>query len=191
MSSSWRCEQHGAVVPLEPAVQPHSSLVHAIAAASTVPVWVPWPLPHGWVITGVVRAGDERTGSVAVAVALSGPAPLGGPGDLVLVAEEPGVGLGAAIAGLDDPDPGPGVWSLPSTAKVHADGHPTPLWAPPVGGDRAVYVGEADGRWLWAVMWPPDAGHLVADDVHLMDVRTHGEGFDLPCGALSPYLPAA
>jgi hypothetical protein len=191
MSSGWRCARHGEVAPLEPAVQPHSALVHAIAARAQVPVWLPWPLPHGWLVTGVVRAGDQRSGTVAVAVALSGPAPLGGPGDLVLVAEEPGVGLGAALAGLDEADPGPAVWSAPAAAKVQVDGHPTPLWTRPSGDDRAVFVGEADGRWLWAVLWPADAGHLVADDVHLMDVRARGEAFDLPCGALSPYLPAA
>lgn len=48
---------------------------------------------------GGASAGDERTGARATAVALAGPSPLGGPADLVLVAEEPGVGLGARLAG--------------------------------------------------------------------------------------------
>jgi hypothetical protein len=107
----------------------------------------------------------------------------------VLVAEEPGVGLGAGLAGLDLADPGPRLWDLPSTAKVHADGHPTPLWVAGHPEDRAAFVGEAEGLWLWAVMWPADTGHLVAEDLNLVDLRHHGEHFEVPCGALSPHLP--
>ena len=66
-----------------------------------VPVWLPWPLPAGWLVTGFAGAGDERTGTRACAVALSGPNPLGGPAEMLVVAEEPGIGLGAALAGLD------------------------------------------------------------------------------------------
>src|SRR5439155_254641 len=66
-----------------------------------VPVWLPWPLPLGWLVAGFAGAGDERTGVRACAVALAGPNPLGGPADMVVVAEEPGIGLGAALAGLD------------------------------------------------------------------------------------------
>lgn len=68
-------------------------------------------------------------------------------GELLLVAEELGVGLGARYAGIEGPDPGLhlDVDSAPD-AKVHAAGRPTPLWhvknAP---SDRAVFAGEARG----------------------------------------------
>lgn len=62
-------------------------------------------------------------------MACSGPGPLGGIGELLLVAEELGVGLGARYAGIDGPDPGPYInVSSPPHAKVVAAGRPTPLW---------------------------------------------------------------
>jgi hypothetical protein len=78
---------------------------------------MPWPLPVGWLFTGVAYAGDDRHGGRATAVACSGPGPLGGMGELILVAEELGVGLGARYAGVDGPDPGPYLESI----KAYAD----------------------------------------------------------------------
>src|SRR5207247_6768142 len=73
-----------------------------------VPVWCPWPLPAGWMVTGVGWVGDDRVGVRASVLACSGPAPLqGGPADIALIAEEPGVGLGTRFAGIPGPDPGP------------------------------------------------------------------------------------
>ena len=83
-----------------------------------VPVWLPWPLPLGWLVAGFAGVGDERTGVRACAVALAGPNPLGGPADMVVVAEEPGIGLGAALAGLDSVDPGAGFGSAPPIATA-------------------------------------------------------------------------
>jgi hypothetical protein len=157
---------------------------------SEVPAWVPWPLPVGWVVTGITGAGDERSGIRATVVACSGPAPLGGGGDLFFIAEEPGVGLGARYAGLPGPDPGDAVSAAkPAHAKLHAAGHPTAMWC--VGGpsDRAVFVGEALGLWLWAVLWPEAAGCLLYEELHLADLREAGlEVALLPFGALSPRL---
>lgn len=189
-SSAWQCDLHGAVAPLQAAVQPTTEVLAAIAADAAVPMWCPWPLPRGWVVTGVAHAGDERSGARAVAVGLSGPAPLGGMGEVVLVAEEPGVGLGARYAGLPGPDPGLVGDGKPPHAKVSAAGHPTPLWwldAPP---DRAVYVGEAMAAWLWAVLWPAhSAGALLLEDLLLADLRELGPELELvPLGALSPRL---
>ena len=87
-------------------VQPTPDVLRAAASTAGVPLWLPWPLPRGWLVTGVVTAGDERTGARATAVVCSGPAPLGGVAELVLVGEEMGVGLGARFAGLDGPDAG-------------------------------------------------------------------------------------
>lgn len=190
MNSAWRCDRHGAVLPLEVAGPPRSDALHAHAEQAQVPVWLPWPLPKGWVVTGLARAGDARTGIRAVAVACSGPAPLGGQGELVIVAEDPGTGLGACFAGMDEADPGPAMLGAPSTARVSTAGHPTAVWAVGQRDDRAAYVGEAHGLWLWTVLWPADAGHLLADDLTLVDLRDHASGFEVPCGALSPHLPA-
>jgi len=151
-------------------------------------VWSPWPLPKGWLVTGLASAGDERTGARASAVACTGPAPLGGVGELILVAEEPGIGLGAHFAGLEGPDPGAVPDAQPPHAKIHAAGHPTAMWAMPDAEDRAVYVGEALGCWLWAVLWPESAGFLLIDEFVLTDLRDAGHELDMPFGALSPRL---
>lgn len=156
-----------------------------------VPVWMPWPLPVGWLFTGVAYAGDDRSGGRATAVACSGPGPLAGTGELLLVAEELGVGLGARYAGIDGPDPGPAIClDKPPQTKLLAAGRPTPLWhvrqAPE---DRAVFVGEALGLWLWAIVWPEQSGLLLYDELVLTDLRDLGAEMELlPCGALSPRL---
>jgi hypothetical protein len=180
---------HGAVLPLQPVVQPTADVVWHVASQALAPLWLPWPLPPGWLVTGVGHAGDERTGIRATVVACSGPNPLGGAGEMVLVAEELGVGLGARYAGLPGPDPGYGFDTRPPAAKVDAAGHPTPLWVIDGTGDRAVFVGEARALWLWAVLWPDTAGHLLAEELALADVRDLGHEIDmLPFGALTPRL---
>ena len=186
-SSAWQCDTHGAVHPLQPVVQPTQELVRTVAAQAEVPVWLPWPLPRGWLVTGLAVAGDERTGARAAAVACSGPAPLGGVAELVLVAEEPGIGLGARFAGLDGPDGGGIPDGRPPDAKLEAAGHPTAMWSLASPDDRAVYVGEAHGCWVYAIVWPESAGFLLIDDFTLRDLRD-GTVPDLPLGALSPRL---
>lgn len=187
-SSTWRCDGHGDVHPMQPVLQPTLDHLHDLSHRSGVPVWLPWPLPRGWLLTGLASAGDERTGARATAVACSGPAPLGGVGELLVVAEEPGVGLGARFAGIDGPDPGVFPDLQPADAKVSAAGHPTAMWAVEGRDDRAVYVGEALGCWIWVVVWPESAGFLLIDDFVLTDARDAGSGLDVPLGALSPRL---
>ena len=140
-----------------------------LADAARVPVWIPRPLPVGWVVSGIGWAGDERTGARATAVACSGPSPVGGPGDLIVVAEEPGIGLGARLAGLDAPDP---VCSQASPDfKVVASHHPTALWAQRTPPDRSAFVGEAKTVWLEIVLWPARTSLLLLEHVVLADVR--------------------
>lgn len=148
-SSAWRCDAHGDVLPYQPPLQPSEMAVEALRKTSLVPVWLPWPLPSGWLVTGFGEVGDERRGIRASLVALSGPSFVEGPADILVIAEEPGVGLGAAFAGLDGPDPGEGFDAGPPNAKIEAMGHPTPLWCVHGKADRAVYAGEALGNWLW------------------------------------------
>ncbi|MFI7444241.1 DUF6758 family protein [Nonomuraea indica] len=186
-SSAWRCDAHGDILPFQPPRPPSLAAVETLRKNAVVPVWVPWPLPAGWLVTGFGEVGDERTGDRASVVALCGPSISHGPADVLIVAEEPGVGLGAALAGLSGPDPGEGFDAGPPNAKIEVLGHPTPLWC--VGGpdDRAVYAGEALGNWLWTIVWPAEAGCLVAlSELALLDLRDHD--LDLPFGAFSPRL---
>jgi hypothetical protein len=149
---------------------------------------LPWPLPNGWLVTGFAAAGDERTGSRGCAVALSGPNPVGGPGEMLLISEEIGVGMGAHCAGLEGPDPGDGLATRLPSAQVEFGNHEFPLWhveAP----DCAAFAGEVLGSWLWILLWPDTAGTMLLETMPLRDLRDPGQDFDLPFGARSPRLP--
>lgn len=193
-TSDWSCRLHGAVFPRQPSRSPSAEGLAAVLSDTRVPVWVPWPLPPGWLVTGFAQAGDERSGSRAVAVALSGPGLVSGPADMLLVSEEPGVGLAAHYAGLAGPDPGTGFDAGPPGAKAHVRSgdtrpHPVSLWSVrTASADRAGYVGEAMGSWLWTVLWPADAGVLVLDRLELLDLREPGLDLELPYGAYSRRL---
>ncbi|NAS27215.1 hypothetical protein GT755_36800 [Herbidospora sp. NEAU-GS84] len=180
-SSAWRCTVHGEVLPHR-SHRPGPAAVELIRG-SAVPAWVPWPLPAGWLVTGFAEAGDR-----AAVVAVSGPSLSFGPADVLIISEEPGVGLGSAYAGLPGPDPGDVVTGVPLT-KIEVNGHSIPLWVVTDGvpGDRAVYVGEAAGCWLWTVAWPGEAGNLIAlMQLALADLRDLE--WDVPFGAFSPRL---
>ena len=187
-TSAWYCPSHGEVHPLRSPYRPSREGMAGLLRIARVPALVPWPLPHGWVVTGFAGAGDDRTGARGCAVALSGPSPAGGPGDLLVVAEEPGVGLGAGLAGLDGPDPGDAFTVSRPQAAVRFEGHEVPLWhvAAP---DCAAYAGELGGRWLWLVLWPPASGLLLIEHMVLRDLRDPLQELDLPFGAPSPRLP--
>ncbi|MET0999555.1 MAG: DUF6758 family protein [Marmoricola sp.] len=52
---------------------------------------------------------------------------------------------------------------------------------------RAVFAGEADGRWLWLVMKPASAALLLHDDWLLADVTGFGpEALEMPFGGPRP-----
>jgi hypothetical protein len=176
------------VLPLRSGLSPSPDGLEAVLHGTWVPVWVPWPLPMGWLVTGFAAAGDERTGTRACAVALSGPNPTGGPAEMLLVSEEPGVGLGARFAGLDGPDPGAQFAIGPPAAVVEYAHHEFPLWTVDADG-RAAFAGEVSGNWLWLVLWPQTAGLLTIEPLELRDVRDPGQRLDLPYGARSPLLP--
>lgn len=168
---------------------PTADGLRALTANAKVPVLVPWPLPAGWLVTGFAGAGDERTGLRGTALALSGPNPLGGPADMLIIAEEPGVGLGAGLAGLPGPDPGDGFAAGQPHASVRVDGHEAPLWLVESDG-KAVFAGEVAASWLWLVLWPDTAGALLVESLPLRDLRDPGQDLDVPLGALTPQLPA-
>jgi hypothetical protein len=191
-SAQWTCALHGPVEPLHPFGLPTAALTLYVAEHARVPVWIPWPLPVGWLVTGVGHAGDLERGASATVVACSGPNPVGGGGDLLLIAEEPTVGLGSSYAGLAGTDPGETFDGTAAHAKVSVGGRPSPMWCLTGPIDRAVYVGEAGGCWLWMVLHPASAGVLLAERLRLADVRDLGAEIDMvPFGALSPRVHLA
>lgn len=187
-SSGWHCEQHGEVYPLRPALSPSRGGLDGLLRLARVPVWLPWPLPPGWLVTGFAGAGDERTGTQGCAVALSGPNPVGGPGEMVLVSECPRVGLGARLAGLTGPDPWTSFPAGSPDSGVRFNHHEFPLWHVEAPG-RAAFAGEVMGSWLWLVLWPDTAGVLLVEPLPVRDLRDPGLTRDLPFGAPSPHLP--
>lgn len=186
----WWCEADGLVAPLVPALDPsvHALLDHL--STSTHPTWLPWPLPQGWSVAGAASVGiTRRTASV---LALSGPDPLGGLGDLLVICEEPGTGLGSRLAGVDGPDPGPEIRHVEPHTRVQVDGHATPLWWVGSQRDRDVLVGEAGGAWLWLVAWPATSGVLVHDRWALVDLHDLVAELEVvPLTGLSERLPGA
>jgi len=187
-SGGWRCGLHGEVDPLRPAYSPSREGLSGVLRGAAVPVWLPWPLPPGWLVTGFAAAGDERSGSRGCVVALTGPNPVGGQGEMLIIAEELGVGLGARFAGLDGPDPGRDFAAGPVDASVQFGHHDVPLWhveAP----NRAAFAGEVMASWLWVVLWPDTAGMLLVEPLALRDLRDGGQVPDLPYGVMSPHLP--
>jgi hypothetical protein len=187
-SSAWHCEAHGEVHPLRSVASPSAAGLEGLLRGAAVPVWLPWPLPHGWLVTGFAGAGDDRTGARGFAVAVSGPNPCGGPGEMLLVSEELGIGLGARCAGLDGPDPGAGFAAGAPHGLVRFGNHEFPVWHVDAPG-RAAFAGEVMGNWLWLILWPDTAGVLMCEPLELRDLRDPGQELDLPFGALSPRLP--
>jgi len=187
-SSAWHCERHGAVYPLRTGLSPSRQGLDGLLRGAAVPAWLPWPLPPGWLVTGFAAAGDERSGTRGCVVALSGPNPVGGPGEMLLVSEELGVGLGARFAGLAGPDPGADFAAGPADALVQFSNHEFPLWHVAAPG-CAAFAGEVMGSWLWLVLWPDTAGMLMIEPLPLRDLRDPGQDLDLPFGARSPRLP--
>jgi hypothetical protein len=169
-AQAW-CHTHGAISPLHYTTLLAHDAITAVTTDANVPAWVPDPMPNGWSVTGL---------------ACAGPAPLGGPAEIVLVAEEPGMGVGCGYAGLPGPDPGD-VISGPSSADVKAAGQRAPLWAVPTDDGRAAFVGEAYGVWLWLVMWRASTAWLLAEQVELLDLRDRLYP-DLPLGPPSEHL---
>lgn len=187
-SNAWTCNEHGAVLPLQPVSHPGPEALEYLRTQAKVPIWLLWPPPAGWMITGLAHAGDDRSGARATVVACSGPAPLGGVGDVMVIAEEPGLGLGARFAGLPGPDPGAGFDAGPAPIKMVVDDHLTPFWNVDGGPQAAVFVGEAKGLWLWLILWPADAGLLLLEHMSIIDLRRRRHDVEVAYGALTPRL---
>lgn len=191
MHDGYLCPRHGEVRPLHPAVLPDSQGLLSLVRGAQVPAWLPWPLPPTWLFTGMRLVGGGALPVSAVAIGLTGASLTSGPADLVIVSEQPGTGLGARFAGLDDPEPGHSILQRPADTTLDAAGWPTPVWSLPAKDDRAVYVGEAAGEWLWLIAWPEIAWSVIHDDLRLVDLRSPQLLGDLPVGAKMPRLGRA
>lgn len=188
MRDGYLCPQHGEEAPLHMPLLPDPENLPALLSTATVPAWIPWPLPANWVFTGLRMVGGGPAPISAVAVALTGAALTAGPADLVIISEQPGTGLGARFAGIDSQDPDSNMLANPPATNIHAASWPTPLWSLPSSDDRAIYVGEAAGVWLWLIAWPELAWSVMHDDMRLIDIRTADRLADLPVGAAMPRL---
>jgi hypothetical protein len=184
------CPVHGDVTPVQAFGTPNTESTRAYAGESRLPIWLPWPLPHAWIVSGIGHAGRGFAAARATVLACSGPNPVGGQADLLVVTEEPGVGLGARYAGLAATDPGAEVGRGVAHVKPEVDGHLTPMWCVRgAAGNRAVYAGEADGRWLWLILHPESAGALLMEPLSLVDLRDLGAEIELlPFGPVCQRL---
>jgi hypothetical protein len=70
---------------------------------------------------------------------------------------------------------------------VRVGHHEIAVWTCDVApDDRVVLVGEAEGSWLWLVLWPADADALLAETLTLLDARDRL--IPTQRGAASPHL---
>ncbi len=180
-SPGWRCDEHGDVPPLwRPAEATYGGFVAHLQAAGGHPTWLPWPLGPAWTVSdhGRVGGGAEQD-AVATLTCSSGASALDGPVDVLVVSEEPGVGLGARCSGLDEHAPSRELGEGRPVVRVLLEHQTVPLWQLSTAGataelDRSVLVGEASGRWLWMVLRPASAILLLREDWILRDAAALG-----------------
>ncbi len=200
-SDAWTCAEHGAVAPLHPPMVGSDEALIQTAARSQVPIWLPWPLPAGWLVSGLRYAGDEHSGPVATVLALSGPNPIVPDaddvlsGDPLLDAEQPVFGLAAHPGRAAGDRSGAALAAKASDAHLVVAGHATPMWSFAIGPQEVdapdagvAYVGEALGEWLWVLAWPRPASAVLLQQFSLLDLRDPEHAYPLPFGALTPRL---
>jgi len=177
------CPGHGVGPVLWRAGEPaYDAFVEHLAAARDFPTYLPWPMAPGWAVSDFAVVVTEPAGvPLATMTCVSGTSELDGPVDVLLVAEEPGVGLGARCAGLAEPDPGHEMGDQQPVVRVRIGRLTTALWTVSTSEDpgnheldRTVLAGEAAGRWLWVVLRPASAVLLMRDDWILRDVAGGG-----------------
>ncbi len=169
-------------------VDPFAAVIGEEIHTLRMPLWAPWPLPLDWSFTGLAHT-DRRAHESATVSCWSGHDPFGDPAEVVLVCEEAGTGVGSHFAALPMNYPGSHVGEGPPHAKFSVEGRPVPLWVVESPTDRAVYAGEAAGRWLWVVVHPAESSAIVVQPINLVDARDLGAELTvLPVGEMSPRL---
>lgn len=189
-NGTWACSEHGPITPLwRPAEASYEAFGEHLHTAGAFPTYLPWPMSPGWSVSdfGVVAAEGRTRGTITCC---SGTSALDGPVDVLVVAEEPGTGLGARCAGTRSTDPEVGE-GRPSV-RVRIESQAVPLWPVSTSAsdpdfDRSVVAGEAGGRWLWMVLRPASAILLLRDDWILRDVSGVGAPLlEMPFGGPTP-----
>jgi hypothetical protein len=189
------CAVHGVIAPLwRPERADYDSFAELVGR-SDLPTYLPWPMSPGWSIADFGCVGGDGRVRATVTTTV-GSSDLDGEVEVTIVSEEPGIGLGARCAGTTYDDPGPQISNGPPSIHVRAGGRAVPLWLVEDSRDvisdddllaRAVFAGEADGRWLWLVMKPASAALLLHDDWLLADVTGFGpEALEMPFGGPRP-----
>lgn len=158
----------------------YDAFVEHLATARDFPTYLPWPMAPGWVVSDFAVVTEPSGAPVATLTCVTGTSELDGPVDVLLVAEEPGVGLGPRCAGVRGSDPGHELGGQP-VVRVRIASLAVPLWGVSTSAledtaelDRTVLAGEAAGRWLWVVLRPASAVLLMRDDWILRDVSGGG-----------------
>lgn len=176
----WACPEHGDVLPLwRPEEATYDALVRHLEGAGEHPTYLPWPLGPAWSVTDLARVGRPGETACATYTCTSGTSALDGPVDVLVVSEEPGVGLGARCAGLAEHAPGPELGEGRPEVRVRLEHQTVALWALSTSRsstdlDRSVLVGEAAGRWLWLVLRPASAILLLREDWILREAAAMG-----------------
>ena len=178
-AGTWACPVHGPTAPLlRASVSTYDAFVQALAAAGDFPTYLPWPRSPGWTVSDVAVVAEHGRGRATLTCS-SGTSALDGPVDVFCISEESGVGLGARCAGVSHVDPGADLGVGRPAVRVRIGSQSVPLWqvstaAHDVELDRAVFAGEAGGRWLWVILHPASAMLLLRDEWILRDVSDVG-----------------
>jgi hypothetical protein len=187
--AEFSCADHGNVIPLwRSATADYSTFADVMLRSAGMPTYLPWPMSPGWTIADFGCVAGPEGPALATVTTTVGASALDGDVEVTVVAEEPGVGLGARAAGTTRADPGGSVGVGPASVRLRVDSHPVPLWAVPSGDAddllaRSVFAGESGGRWLWLVMRPASAALLLRDEWLLADVGGFGpEAIEMPFG---------
>lgn len=189
---AYACGTHGAIEPLwRPTEVGYDAFADLVGRVEDMPTFLPWPMSPGWTISdfGCVASPERTRATVTTTV---GTSDLDGPVEVTVIVEEPGVGLGSRCAGTPYDDPGGQVGNGPPAIRVRAAGRSVPLWSVDPDDDddllaRAVFAGEAEGRWLWLVIRPAGAALLLRDEWLLADVTGFGpEALEMPFGGPRP-----
>ncbi len=198
--ATFACSLHGRIEPLwRPDEADYDSFAELVGRSDDLPTYLPWPMSPGWSIADFGCVGTDRVRATVTTTV--GNSDLDGHVEVTIVSEDPGTGLGARCAGTTYDDPGPQISIGPPAIRVRAGGRTVPMWLVDDLADesgtgqateedllaRAVFAGEADGRWLWLVMKPGSAALLLQDDWLLADVTGFGpEALEMPFGGPRP-----
>jgi hypothetical protein len=182
-----QCDAHGLVDPLlRPAAIDYQHWAELLELAD-MPVYLPWPLGPGWQVADF--AAVPRRASVMTAV---GESTMDGPVSVQLIAEEPGVGVGARCSGITDLDVLGQLGTGGPAVRLQVDGRSVPLWSVDAPDSAEVlsdarFVGEAAGRWLWLLIRPASAAMLLQENWFLADASRFGpQAVELPFGGDAP-----